>query len=331
MSGRVFRTRACQGSGLFLLVGMVSMAVSLFPSGAGAATVVPTLVPIPTGIGEAPGNLTCADVLAYLNSNPSVVPGFNESSWNQFDVDPVAGPHSDGQGHVITLSNVTANSFDWSAAGFTLDAVIVKAGSESEITQNVYLYDVNSDGQSATDAASGAGLATAHKQGISHIAFCWDSSEEASPTTTTTAPVQLQGPTTTIAPTTTTTQPAGSVVTPTTAPTTTAPPTTSVPTVVTTAAVVTTDASVEVAPVVIQRNQTAPPAGPTALAPAAAVAPQVLGRQLARTGANVSRLFLFACLCFAIGTVLLVAGRPRTLGDLLGHYEVTRVPDWAAK
>jgi hypothetical protein len=68
--------------------------------------------------------------------------------------------------NTITISNSDGSTFDWSANGNKIGAVIVKAGQGAK----VYKYD--------PQAQSDTGLVAYQDREVSHVTFCWNLDEE---------------------------------------------------------------------------------------------------------------------------------------------------------
>jgi thrombospondin type 3 repeat protein len=132
-----------RGSLLALLGAIVVLAV---PVAAQASSVTPT---------QTDGNPGCAAINA---------------GWSELKVDGIPGNQTYSNADIsVTVSNVTANhSFDWSA-NHTVDAVIVKAATQSLI----YTYD--------PEASSDTNVAGFDKYDISHVSFCYDEGDYTPP------------------------------------------------------------------------------------------------------------------------------------------------------
>jgi hypothetical protein len=97
--------------------------------------------------------------------------------WTELKVDPPGnGEFTDGV-LTVTITNFTNDDpkgFDWES-NIGVDAVLVKAGSDKH---NLYVYDPESTGDTDLGPQDGQG------NGISHISFCYDEGDEATPTPT---------------------------------------------------------------------------------------------------------------------------------------------------
>jgi len=134
------------------------------------------------------GNPTCADF---------------GSGWKQLKVDQLGnGTFSDGSlavtiSHYQDSSSSRAGSFDW-RSNIGVDAVFVKAGSDKH---NLYRYDPEATSDTDLGPQDGRG------NGISHISFCYDAVDAATPSPTTppsTEPTPSVDPTPSTEPTPTT-------------------------------------------------------------------------------------------------------------------------------
>jgi hypothetical protein len=132
-----------RGSLLALLSAVVVLAL---PVAAQASSVTPTQVS---------GNPGCADINA---------------GWSELKVDKLPTNTTYSNADIsVTISNVTgSHSFDWSA-NHTVDAVIVKAGTESLI----YTY--------VPEASSDTNVAGVDGPAISHVSFCYDEGDYTPP------------------------------------------------------------------------------------------------------------------------------------------------------
>lgn len=101
------------------------------------------------------GNPGCADL---------------NSGWSELKIDAVPDNKTYSNADIsVTISNVTgAHSFDWSA-NHTVDAVIVKASTDSLI----YTYD--------PEASGDTNVAALDKFAISHVSFCYDDGDYTPP------------------------------------------------------------------------------------------------------------------------------------------------------
>jgi hypothetical protein len=129
------------------LVGLVVALCMAIPAVASAASVAPTTVS---------GNPGCSDL---------------NSGWTELKVDRVPSNTTYSDGTLsVTISNVTNNlTFDWTS-NIGVDAVIVKAATNSY----VYSYSPESTGDT--------GVGSQDKSDISHVSFCYDTSDNPPPT-----------------------------------------------------------------------------------------------------------------------------------------------------
>jgi hypothetical protein len=125
-----------------------------------AGLVVALCIAIPGVASAAPttvtGNPGCADL---------------NSSWKELKIDRVPSntTYSDGT-LTVTISNVTdSKTFDWTS-NIGVDAVIVKASTDSY----VYSYSPESTGDN--------GVGSQDKSAISHVSFCYDTGDNPPPT-----------------------------------------------------------------------------------------------------------------------------------------------------
>jgi Thrombospondin type 3 repeat len=132
-------------SGLLAL--LVAVAALALPLTAQAASVTPT---------DMTGNPGCADINA---------------GWSELKIDNI--PHNQTYSNAdisVTISNVTGNeSFDWSA-NHSVDAVLIKSGTDTL----VYAYDPESFGDTLASGPAG--------YDISHVSFCYDEGDTPPPT-----------------------------------------------------------------------------------------------------------------------------------------------------
>jgi hypothetical protein len=122
-----------------LLAALAAVVVLAVPVAAQASSVTPT---------QTSSNPECATL---------------NSGWSELKIDAVPKNQTYSNADIsVTISNVTGNhSFDWSA-NHTVDAVIVKAGTESL----VYTY--------SPEASSDTNVAGIDGHDISHVSFCYD-------------------------------------------------------------------------------------------------------------------------------------------------------------
>jgi len=139
-----------------------------------AAACVPTPVP---------DNPTCSDI------RPGLLTAIK--------VEPVNGgtyPFTDGDGNAqsVTLDKHDT-SFDWSST-LGMDVVIVKGGTDA----NVYVYDPPHEEFSGSSLHAPINCGSGHNQpcGLSHVTFCYDRDNTATPTKTST-PTKTATPTAT--------------------------------------------------------------------------------------------------------------------------------------
>jgi hypothetical protein len=113
------------------------VAALALPSSAAAWT--PTTVP---------GNVACADI---------------NQGWSELKIDAVPSNQSYSDGTLsVTISNVTdSRTFNWTS-NIGVDAVIVKAGTQS------YIYTYN------PELTGDTGVGSQDKNAISHVSFCYD-------------------------------------------------------------------------------------------------------------------------------------------------------------
>lgn len=125
----------------------LAVAALALPVTANAASVTPT---------QTDGNPSCADI---------------NQTWSELKVDGIPGNQSYSNNDLtVVISNVTANhSFDWTS-NHSIDAVLVKAATQTL----VYTYDPESFGDTNV-----AGL---DKYDISHVSFCYDEGDSRPPT-----------------------------------------------------------------------------------------------------------------------------------------------------
>lgn len=125
----------------------IAVAALALPVTANAASVTPT---------QTEGNPSCADI---------------NQTWSELKVDGIPGNQTYSNNDLaVVISNVTGNhSFDWSS-NHSIDAVLVKAATQTL----VYTYDPESFGDTNV-----AGL---DKYDISHVSFCYDEGDSHPPT-----------------------------------------------------------------------------------------------------------------------------------------------------
>jgi hypothetical protein len=125
----------------------LAIAALALPVTAHAASVTPT---------QTEGNPSCADI----NQN-----------WSELKIDGIPGNTAYSNSDItVVISNVTANhSFDWSSS-HSIDAVLVKASTQTL----VYSYDPESFGDT--------NVAGFDKYDISHVSFCYDEGDSHPPT-----------------------------------------------------------------------------------------------------------------------------------------------------
>ncbi len=115
-------------------------------------------------------NPTCADLAAAYG---------NGQTW--LELTKFEGQATNGSQDGVTIFDATGDAFSWSST-IGIDAVLVKAGSDNHA---VYVYAPTSDSDESfgdTDLANGP-----NQQGISHISFCYDTTNpEPTPTPTAT-------------------------------------------------------------------------------------------------------------------------------------------------
>jgi hypothetical protein len=254
-----------------------------------------------------PRSLTCDEIGALLLDEGlvSALPTWQSLKFE----DPAPGQETtvtEG-GLTVTITNVTATSFDWSS-NEGVDLVYVKSGRGGS---NLYLYDP------PTEATSGTGLAS--PQEISHITFCWDAGDtttttEGSTTTTEGSTTTTEGSTTTTEGSTTTTE--GSTTTTEGSTTTTEGSTTTTGDVSPSSSIVPETTSSTTPGAVAGSSSTVGPTS-TAEVTAAEVPAEVLGwseerGELPRTGLAVGGLLLLAGGLLAAGGGLAIAGHRRT-------------------
>ena len=150
----------------WLAVASLTAAALFAPSAASvqAASVVPSF---PGGsLGQNP---TCADLAAVYG---------NGQTW--LELTKFEGQAEDGTQDGVTIYDATGQTFSWSST-VGVDAVLVKAGSDNHA---VYVYAPTAgSAESFGDTNLTRGP---NQQGISHISFCYDTSNpEPTPTPTT--------------------------------------------------------------------------------------------------------------------------------------------------
>jgi hypothetical protein len=125
---------------------LAAVAVMALPAAAQASSVTPT----PTS-----DNPSCANINA---------------GWSELKIDKLPENKTYSNADIsVTISNVTGNeTFDWSAT-HTVDAVIVKSGTDSL----VYTYDPEASSDTAVSGPSG--------YDISHVSFCYDEGDYTPP------------------------------------------------------------------------------------------------------------------------------------------------------
>jgi hypothetical protein len=140
-----FNRRATRRPGRLAL--LVAVAALALPAMANASSVTPNALE---------GNPGCSDINA---------------GWSELKVDALPKNQTYSNSDLsVTISNLTGNeTFDWSAT-HSLDAVLVKSGTVT----NVYAYDPESFGDTAVSGSAG--------YDISHVSFCYDAGDPAPPT-----------------------------------------------------------------------------------------------------------------------------------------------------
>jgi hypothetical protein len=125
---------------------VAAFAVMAVPAAANASSVTPTFTTTNPG---------CADINA---------------GWKELKVDKLPENKTYSNADIsVTISNLTGNeTFDWSA-NHTLDAVIVKASTGS----NVYVYNPEASSDTAVSGPAG--------HDISHVSFCYDEGDYTPP------------------------------------------------------------------------------------------------------------------------------------------------------
>jgi hypothetical protein len=253
------RSLTCRRIGVITtLLGLTGAGIGLAATPASAASVEPIVV---TG----DGNPSCGELAADFGGGQTWIEIKLEGN------DLSNGPHTVG-GVTVTLSNVTSHSFDWSAT-VGIDSVLVKAGSSNH---NFYLYAPNGD---AAEPTSDTGLQASGQNAISHISFCYDTTDPTTTTTSTTAPTTTS---TTVPETTTTTVAETTTTTVAETTTTTVPETTT-----TTASVVGSSTTPTTATQVLGTQQTRP---------------------LARTGSDTAALVALSLGMIAVGLGMVLLG-----------------------
>jgi hypothetical protein len=125
---------------------LAAVAVLALPAAANASSVTPV---------QTEGNPGCATI---------------NSGWSELKIDALPKNQTYSNSDIsVTISNLTGNeTFDWSA-NHTLDAVIVKSGTDSL----VYTYDPEASGDTAVSGPAG--------YDISHVSFCYDEGDYTPP------------------------------------------------------------------------------------------------------------------------------------------------------
>jgi hypothetical protein len=125
---------------------LAAIAVLAVPAAASASSVTPTSMT---------GNPECAQI---------------NSGWSELKIDALPKNQTYSNSDIsVTISNLTGNqTFDWSAT-HTVDAVIVKSGTDSL----VYTYDPEASSDTAVSGPAG--------YDISHVSFCYDEGDYTPP------------------------------------------------------------------------------------------------------------------------------------------------------
>jgi hypothetical protein len=131
---------------------------SLLPGAAIAATTVEDLPSWQSGN----AGFECSQIGEYTYAL-KIAEGAGEGAPNTTET--YTSPEGDHT-NTITISNSDGSTFDWSASGNKIGAVIVKAGTGAK----VYKYDPQQQSDTALVAYQG--------REVSHITFCWNLDEE---------------------------------------------------------------------------------------------------------------------------------------------------------